>query len=95
MFGTLSTRRVDHRDRVRTWQARNEGAAAPGSPVTFCDGHRTDFATAGGQIQPAAGILTAVQVVFAPLRALHLMDRSSGPTAIASTKETVDKEHCR
>jgi len=24
MFGTLSTRRVDHRDRVRTWQARNE-----------------------------------------------------------------------
>jgi hypothetical protein len=74
--------------------AWNDGAAAPGSPVTFCDGHRTDFATASGQIQLAAGILAAVQVVFASLRELRL-DRSSGPTAIASAKEIVDKEHCR
>jgi len=41
-----------------------------------------------------ADILAAVQVVFASLRALHL-DRSSGPAAIATAKETVDKEHCR
>ena len=75
--------------------ARNYGASAPGTPVTFCDGHRTDFATASGQIQLAADILAAVQVVFASLRALHLMGRSSGPTAIATAKETVNKEHCR
>ncbi len=37
----------------------------------------------GGQIQLTADILAAVQVVFASLRALHL-DRSSGPTAIAT-----------
>jgi len=49
--------------------ARNGGAAGPGSPVTFCDGHRTDFVTASGQIQ-LADILAAVQVVFASLRAL-------------------------
>jgi len=74
--------------------ARNYGASAPGTPVTFCDGHRTDFATASGQIQMVAGILAAAQVVFASLRALHL-DRSSGPAAIATAKETVGKEHCR
>ena len=37
--------------------------SGPGSPVTFCDGHRTVFATASGQIQLIADILAAVQVV--------------------------------
>jgi hypothetical protein len=50
--------------------ARNDGAAARRSPVTFCDRRRTDFAAASGQIQLAAGILAAVQVIFASLRAL-------------------------
>ncbi len=52
------------------------------------------LATASGQVQLAADILAAVQVIFASLRALHL-DHNSGPTAIATAKETVDKEHCR
>ena len=50
--------------------ARNDGAPARGIPVTFCDRRRTDFAAASGQIQLAAGILAAVQVVFASPRAL-------------------------
>jgi hypothetical protein len=37
--------------------------SGPGSPVTFCDGHRTVFATTSGQIQLIADILAAVQVV--------------------------------
>ncbi len=40
-----------------------------------------------------AGILAAVQVVFASLRALHPI-RSSGPIATATAKETTDKDHC-
>ena len=43
--------------------ARHDGAAAPGSPVTFCDGHRIVFAADRRQIQLAADILAAVQVV--------------------------------
>jgi hypothetical protein len=46
-------------------------SCGPGSPVTFGDGHRADFATASGQIQLAADILAAVQAVFASLRALR------------------------
>jgi len=34
----------------------------PGSPVTFCDGHRTVFTAASGLIQLAADILAPVQV---------------------------------
>jgi hypothetical protein len=64
------------------------------SPVTFCDDHRTVFATANGRIQLTAGILAAAQVVLASLRAPHL-DRGCGPAAIATAQKTVDKEHCR
>ena len=63
-------------------------------PVTFCDDHRTVFATANGRIQLTAGILAAAQVVLASLRAPHL-DRGCGPAVIATAQETVDKEHCR
>ena len=61
----------------RASDRRGMTAQRPGSPVTFCAGHRTDFATASWQIQLAAGSPPAVQVVFASLRALHL-DRSPG-----------------
>jgi hypothetical protein len=41
---------------------RNDGAAAQGSPVTFCE-CRTFFAIASGQTQLTADILAAVQFV--------------------------------
>jgi hypothetical protein len=69
-------------------------AAIGSPPKTFCDDHRTVFATAGGRIQLTAGILAAAQVVLASLRAPYL-DRGYGPAAIATAQETVDKEHCR
>ena len=74
--------------------APNDGGLAQRSPVTFCDDHRTVFATANGRIQLTAGILAAAQVVLASLRAPYL-DRGCGPAAIATAQETVDKEHCR
>ena len=74
--------------------APNDGGLAQRSPVTFCDDHRTVFATANGRIQLTAGILAAAQVVLASLRAPHL-DRGGGQAAIATAQETVDKEHCR
>jgi hypothetical protein len=74
--------------------APNDGGLAQRSPVTFCDDHRTVFATANGRIHLTAGILAAAQVVLASLRAPHL-DRGCGPAAIATAQETVDKEHCR
>ena len=58
--------------------APNDGGLAQRSPVTFCDDHRTVFATANGRIQLTAGILAAAQVVLASLRAPHL-DRGCGP----------------
>jgi hypothetical protein len=81
-------------DERRAGDRRGITAQRPGSPVTFCDGHRTDFATASGQRRLAAGIFAANQVVIASLRALHL-DRRSGPIAVATAKETADKQHCR
>src|SRR5258708_35463283 len=68
--------------------ARNYGASAPGTPATFCDGHRTDFATTSEQMQMVAGILAAAPVVFASLRAPPL-DRSPGPAAMPPTESPV------
>ena len=65
--------------------APNDGGSAQRSPVTFCDDHRTVFATASGRIQLTAGILAAAQAVLASLRAPHL-DRSCGPAVIATAQ---------
>ena len=49
-----------------------------GSPVSFCDGHRTVFPADCRQIPPAAGILAAVQVVR-PSRLPAGADLNRGP----------------
>ena len=79
---TFCSQRTPHQARLAPAPSRryapNDGGLAQRSPVTFCDDHRTVFATANGRIQLTAGILAAAQVVLASLRAPHL-DRGCGP----------------